>query len=62
MVCDECDVFLVKSRSGVTYCPDVIEARFSKVCGVRSKSELTVHHVFLQYLKVVVQQCLQDQC
>jgi len=29
----------------VTYCPDVIEARFTKVCDVRPECELTVHSV-----------------
>src|SRR6218665_1529212 len=30
---------LSQSRSVVTYCPDVIEARFTKVCDVRSEWE-----------------------
>src|SRR6218665_1399903 len=30
---------LSQSRSDVTYCPDVIEARFTKVCDVRSECE-----------------------
>src|SRR6218665_2037031 len=33
---------LSQSRSDVTYCPDVIEARFTKVCDVRSECEFTV--------------------
>src|SRR6218665_2557489 len=34
---------LSQSRSEVTYCPDVIEARFTKICDVRSECELTVY-------------------
>src|SRR6218665_3683875 len=35
-----CDISLV--RADLMYCPDVIEARFTKVCDVRSECEFTV--------------------
>src|SRR6218665_39703 len=33
---------LSQSRSDVTYCPDVIEAGFAKVCDIRSECQLTL--------------------